>query len=179
MKKLIIATLIFTIAFGASAFMILGVKWNIDPNFSIKFSGKKVAGTFSGLSGNVIFDPNNWQAAQMNVSVDVNSIKTGNTTQDDHAKGDSWFHAVKYPKISFASSSFSKTTNGYMVNGNLTLHGVTKPVSIPFQFSETQGKGLFVGNFKVNRKDYGIKGNAFGFLVGEEFSIELKVPVMK
>jgi polyisoprenoid-binding protein YceI len=179
MKKIIITILTLTIAFCASAFMVIGVNWNIDPNYSIKFSGKKVAGTFSGLSGNVIFDPNNLQTSKMEVSVDVNSIKTGNTTQDDHAKGDSWFHAVKYPKISFTSSSFSKTMNGFVVNGNLTLRGVTKAVSIPFQFSETQGKGLFVGNFKVNRKDYGIKGNAFGFLVGEEFSIELKVLVMK
>lgn len=161
------------------AFVLLSATWNLDPAYSIKFKGTKAEGTFSGLTGRLDFDPANLPAAKMEVQVAAATIKTGNNIKDGHARGASWFDVAKYPKISFRSTAFSQTGAGYVVRGDLTLHGTTKPVSIPFQFTQQAEKGLFAGQFRVNRKDFGINGNFFGFAVGEEFEVELRVPVVR
>ncbi len=151
--------------------------WEIASNYTIKFSGKKVEGVFSGLKGFIVFNENDLKNAKMNIEVDVNTIKTGNEGMDDHAKNSSWFDVAKYPKITFKSLGFTKVTTGYSVLGELTLHGIKKPVSIPFTFINKGKEAEFVGSFKINRKDYGINGNMFGFMVGDIFDVQLKVPV--
>ena len=176
MQKLIVVT---AIGLLSTAFVVLSTNWNIDPNYSIKFSGKKAEGTFSGLSGVINFEQNKLQEAKIDVSIDANTIKTGNSTKDSHAKGESWFDVAKYPSIKFESTAIAKSSDGYLATGNLTLHGVSKTVAIPFQFTEQNGKGSFVGSFKVKRKDYNIRGNSFGFLVGDDFDLTLNVPVTK
>ncbi|GAA4046700.1 YceI family protein [Hymenobacter glaciei] len=156
---------------------LLAGSWNLDPGYTIRFAGNKAAGTFSGLTGTVAYDPANLSNATMRVVVDATTIKTGNSLKDKHARGDSWFDVAKYPKIYFQSTAFARAGNGYVVRGDLTLHGVKKPVAIPFQFSQQGAKGVFTGQFQVNRKDFGIKGNALGFTVGEELEVTLRVPV--
>ena len=166
--------------FVASAFVLLSVNWNLDPAYSIQFKGTKAEGTFSGLTGLVVFDPANLPAAKMEVRVTTATIKTGNKIKDGHARGESWFDAARYPEIRFHSTAFSRVGAGcYSVSGDLTMHGIKKPVAIPFQFTQQAGKGLFTGKFRVNRKDYGINGNFFGFTVGDEFEVELRVPVAR
>ena len=163
----------------APAFVLLSDTWNLDPAYAIKFSGTKAEGTFSGLTGRLVFDPANLPAANMAVEVAAATIKSGNTIKDGHARGASWFDVAKYPKISFRSTAFSPANTGYVVRGDLTLHGITKPVSIPFQFTQQAEKGLFAGRFRMNRKDFDINGNFFGFTVGEDFEVELRVPVAR
>lgn len=164
---------------AAPAFVLLSAPWNLDPAYSIKFKGTQAEGTFSGLTGRLDFDPAHLPAANMAVQVAAATIKTGNTLKDGHARGASWFNVAKYPNILFRSTAFSLAGAGYVVRGELTLHGVTKPISIPFQFTQQANKGLFIGQFRVNRKDFGINGNFFGFTVGEAFDIELRVPVTR
>lgn len=164
---------------AAPAFVLLSAPWNLDPAYSIQFKGTKAEGTFSGLTGRLDFDPAHLPAAKMEVQVGAATIKTGNTLKDGHARGASWFDVAKYPKILFRSTAFSPAGAGYVVRGDLTLHGVTKPVAIPFHFTQQAEKGLFVGQFRVNRKDFGINGNFLGFTVGEEFEVELRVPVAR
>ena len=164
----------------ASAFVLLSANWNLDPAYSIRFKGTKAEGTFSGLTGLVVFDPANLAAAKMEVQVAAATIKTGNKIKDGHARGESWFDVARYPEIRFYSTSFSRVgAGGYSVNGDLTMHGIKKPIVIPFQFTQQAGKGLFTGKFRVNRKDFGINGNFFGFTVGDEFDVELRVPVAR
>ncbi len=158
---------------------LLTASWNLDPGYTIKFEGIKAEGTFSGLAGTVSFDPANLASASMRVEVDATTIKTGNSLKDRHARGESWFDVAKYPKIQFQSTAFARADSGYVVRGDLTLHGVSKPMAIPFQFSQQGGKGVFTGQFKVNRKDFGINGNVLGFTVGEEFDVTLRVPVSR
>ena len=158
---------------------LLAGSWNLDSGYSIKFTGSRAEGTFSGLTGIVAYDPADLGSATMRVVVDATTIKTGNSLKDKHARGDSWFDVAKYPKISFQSTAFDRAGSGYVVRGDLTLHGVKKPVAIPFQFSQQGNKGVFTGKFKVNRKDFGINGNALGFTVGEEFDVTLRVPVRR
>ncbi len=166
------------IAFLALAFTPLYFSnWNISDNYNIRFSGRGADGTFSGLQGSISFDANNLANARMNVSVDVKTISTGNNTKNKHARGDSWFDAERYPKITFRSKQFRAKSEGYEVVGNLTLHGTTKEVTIPFTFTENEQGGLFIGTFTVDRQEYGIEGPLLAFTVGDDFEIELRVPV--
>jgi polyisoprenoid-binding protein YceI len=179
MKRINIAFLILIIFALLTAFTLSISNWNIDPNYSIKFSGSKAEGTFSGLKGIIIFDQNDLAASKIDVSVDANTIKTGNETKDKHAKDDSWFDVAKYPVIRFTSSSFNKSDDKIIVTGTLELHGTKRQIQIPFTFINAGDKNTFEGNFNINRKDYGINGNMFGFAVGKEFDITVKVPVSK
>ena len=158
---------------------LLASNWNLDPNYTIKFAGSKAEGTFTGLAGALAYNPVDLGSASMRVTVDATTIKTGNSLKDRHARGESWFDVAKYPKIYFQSTAFTRVGTGYAVRGDLTLHGVKKPVTIPFQFSQQGDKGVFTGQFKVNRKDFGINGNALGFTVGEVFDVTLRVPVSR
>jgi polyisoprenoid-binding protein YceI len=179
MKKIIKLLVITISVVTISAYTILEFNWNIDPNYSIKFKGNKAEGTFSGLTGKINFNPNDLANSLIDVTVEANTIKTGNSTKDGHAKGEDWFNVAKYPLIKFISQSFTKSDNSIVVSGNLELHGTKKQIQIPFNFSEAGMKGLFTGKFKGNRKDYGINGNFFGFTVGKEFEVTLNIPVTK
>ncbi|WP_160717617.1 YceI family protein [Chitinophaga solisilvae] len=131
-------------------------QWQIDNNYSIKFTGKYADGTFKTMKGTIIFDEQNPAAAKFDVTIDVASINTGNGLKNRHARSDKWFDAEKYPVIHFVSSSVVKTAGGYEVKGILEMHGISKPFTIPFTFSRNGANGVFTGNFKVNRADYGI-----------------------
>ncbi len=174
--KLFYLLVIFCFTCG---FAIQITNWEIDKNYSIQFSGIKVNGTFSGLKGIIVFNKNDLKNSRIAVTVDANTINTGNSTKDKHAKGESWFDTKNYPTIKFTSSSFIASSSKIIVKGTLELHGVKREIDIPFTFSDRNDKATFVGNFRVNRKDYAIKGNAFGFLVGDEFQIEIVLPVQR
>ncbi len=173
-------TLLFiSIFFISTGFAYFLGDWNIDPNYNIKFTGVKSEGTFSGLTGKIIFSKNDLEHSSINVSVNVNSIKTGNNTKDDHAKGAGWLDAKKHPKISFASTSFQKKENQFVVIGLLELHGVRKEVTIPFTFDETKSTPEFSGEFDVNMSDYGVKGGGMGFMMDKKVRVSLRIPVLK
>jgi len=151
--------------------------WKIEDDYSIHFKGSGAKGTFSGLEGEINFDPQNLAASSMDVILDPATISTGNKTKDKHAKGKSWFDVEHYPQITFTSSEFLRADQGYVVKGTLFLHGIRKEISIPFDFEPNGTDGLFKGQLTVNRKDYNIKGNFFGFSVGKEFVVNINVPV--
>jgi len=156
------------------------VNWTISDTYRIYFEGSGAEGTFRGLEGTIRFSPDELANSHMDVRVSVATIDTGNKTKDQHARGDNWLYAEKYPYIRFVSESFRQTSSAYTVDGKLTLRGITKRISIPFTFgSEGSGK-VFVGQFKVNRQDYGIEGPwLVGAAVGDEFVVKLRVPVTK
>ena len=107
MKNKIQLSLLIVLGLTLSAFTFLTSSWNIDPNYSIQFSGSKVEGTFSGLKGTIQFDPNNLPNSKIDIAVDPNTIKTGNSTKDSHAKGESWFNTSKFSTIKFKSNNVS------------------------------------------------------------------------
>ena len=175
MKKLIIPILA-TVFIAASAFTIItATTWTIDPGYAIKFADKNADGVFTEMNGGVVFDETDPATAKFDVSIVVNSINTGNGLKNKHAKSEKWFDAEKYPTIHFVSTAVTKTGSGYQVAGELELHGVKKPLTIPFTFSNAGGKGTFKGTFKLNRTAYGIgepKGNDKDFT-----QLDITVPV--
>jgi polyisoprenoid-binding protein YceI len=87
-------------------------------------------GRFNNLAGSFSLDEANPAASQFEFQVKVDSVDTGNTKRDTHLKSPDFFNAVQFPVIAFTSQTVKKTASGYDVIGELTLHGVTKPVSV-------------------------------------------------
>lgn len=152
------------------------VNWKIENNHSIKFSGTEVEGIFKDLKGSVQFDEANLEGSKISFAVSVNSINTGNGTKNKHAVSEKWFDAKQYPNITFESKLVTKTTKGYSAIGNMTIHGITKELSIPFSFENT----MFKSKFSVNRMDFKI-GTMKGMSKKVSNAIELNVviPVSK
>ena len=172
-----ILTLVFAIATVSAAAVVQYelASRNIDKDYSLKFSTRSTDGTFSGLKGTVNFDPSRLESALIDISVDASSIQTGNKKKDQHANSADWLDTEKYPEILFTSSSFKKKNDKIIVEGNLTLHGVTKKALIPFVYSDADG--TFNGSFVINRSDYGVTGVGMkAKFVGEEIEITFNIP---
>src|SRR5687768_3672013 len=135
MKKLIfsMATLLgLTAVFAFS----VAQKWTIADKYSIKFSSNDAAGIFKTFTGSIDFDEQNPAASKFDITIDVNSINTGNGLQNKHAKGAEWFDAAKFPAIKYTSTKIVKAGAGYQVTGNLQIKGVSKEYTIPFTFKK-------------------------------------------
>jgi polyisoprenoid-binding protein YceI len=161
----------------ALALMTAGGDWAIAPGYSVAFSASGgEGGIFKGLAGTIHFDPANPTTGAFNVSINVASINTGNGLMNTHAKSGEWLDAAKFPTITFVSTSVTTAGAAYQAVGNLTMHGVTKPVTMPFTFQSTATGGSFHGTFKVNRIDYNVGKTGD---IDDNISVELTVPVTK
>ncbi|SFJ46651.1 YceI family protein [Planctomicrobium piriforme] len=87
-------------------------------------------GRFNEASGAFSIDPANPAKTTFSFAIKADSIDTGNTKRDDHLRSPDFFNVKQYPAITFQSSSVQPAQDGYEVTGNLTLHGVTKPVTL-------------------------------------------------
>ena len=143
--------------------------------FVIKNFGINTGGTFNGLTGSINFDPANLSTASFNVSVDAKTIDTDIESRDNHLRKSEYFDVEKYPKLSFRSTKITSTNkDGYLnMTGVITIKNVSKEISFPFKQIAKDGGILFEGNFKINRKDFGVGGNSFS--LSDEVSIELSV----
>lgn len=174
MKNISTTIILLFIAVSASALVYLEFgERSIDSDYTLMFSTRSTDGTFSGIEGVVIFDPTNLNECKIDVSVDASTIKTGNKKKDEHARSADWLDVKKHPKIAFRSNQFSEQGEKFLVDGEMTLHGVTKKVQIPFLYDA----GTFSGTFVVNRSDYNVTGVGMkAKFVGEEIEITFKIP---
>ena len=143
--------------------------------FVIKNFGFNTGGTFNGLNGAVIFDPANLANASFEVSVDAKTVDTDVESRDNHLRKEEYFDVEKFPKLSFKSSKITKTNSAeflYMF-GNITIKGVTKELKFPFKATPKDDGFLFEGNFKLNRRDFGVGGNSLS--LSDELTVTLSV----
>ena len=129
----------------------------------------KVKGAFSGMSGDFNLNTKDLQNASFNICIDAASIDTKNKKRDVHLRDPDFFAVDTYPTICFVSNAVNRTDTGYSTTGNLTIHGVTKEVTIPFTFKNK----TFTGDIVVNRFDYDL-GKDYGTMrVGTEATITI------
>jgi polyisoprenoid-binding protein YceI len=171
--------------------------WNIDPAHSVaEFKVKhmmisNVKGRFSKLSGALTFDESNPANSRVEVSAEAASIHTGDEQRDAHLKSPDFFDVEKFPTLTFKSLSVRVINDGELsVEGDLTIHGVTRKVNFAVEGPTPPSKDPW-GNTriavsattKINRKDFGLSWNAAletgGILVGEEVTITLDVQFVK
>lgn len=168
-------------------------KWVIDPTHSeIGFKVKhmmftNVSGKFERFESEIETEGDDFQNAAIRFSADAGSVSTGNADRDKHLASADFFDAEKFPKVTFTASGLTKKSgDDYTLTGDLSLHGVTRPVTLDVEFGGLQKdpwgntKAGFSITGKINRKDWGLNWNAAletgGVLVSEEvkFAIELQ-----
>ncbi len=169
--------------------------YKIDPShsnalFSIRHLVSKVNGEFKDLNGTISFDAKKPTEAKISATVKAANINTNNEKRDEHLRSDDFFAAEKNPELKFTSTKITPAgKNKYKMTGDLTMRGVTKPVTFDVEYLG-EGKGMmgetragFAAKSKVNRKDYGINWNktldAGGVVLGDEVEITLNVEAVK
>lgn len=165
------------IFFGINSTSVFSQNWKITKNHKIAFSSSDVSGLFNEISGSIIFDAANLETSKFQLTIPVESIQTGNSTQNKHAIGGDWFNAISYPKIEFVSNKIVKSENGFKAIGQMSIHGISKDFTVPFTFDQKGSKGTFVAKFNLNRVEY-----AVGKSDSEEsdnIKIQATIPVTK
>jgi len=171
--------------------------WDIDPShtaaqFSVRhLMISNVRGEFGKVTGTVTYDEQEVSSIAVDVTIDATSIDTREPKRDEHLRSPDFFDVAKYPTITFKSKRSEKAGTGkFKVVGDLTIHGVTKEVTLdvegPTPAIKDPWGNVKVGataTTKVNRKEFGLNWNAAletgGVVVGDEVSITLDVEIVK
>jgi len=165
--------------------------YDVDPahshvGFTVKHLVGKVPGEFKDYTGKFSFDDKKPAIFSANFTIKTASISTGNEKRDEHMKSPDFFDVKKFPEITFVSTSFkSSGAKKYKLLGNVTMHGVTKPVTFDVEYMGAEKdpwgnmRAGFTATTKVDRKDFGIIWNktldSGGLMVGNDVSIELNI----
>jgi polyisoprenoid-binding protein YceI len=156
--------------------LIQSSNWNLkEDTYTIKFSGKKVDGQFKGLKTSIVFDPAHPEKSKLSATVEVSTINTGNGMKDTHAKSETAFDAGAFPTIKFESTSVSQKNGKYEAVGNLTIKGISKPLTIPFSFDSKGSESVFTGKFMVSPKAFNMTRNG----LPDSVEVDLNIPVTK
>ncbi|HTD99329.1 MAG TPA: YceI family protein [Mucilaginibacter sp.] len=146
--------------------------------FQLKNLGVNTGGVFGAVKGDLLFDPAHLDASSIAATIDANTINTDNDTRDEHLKSDSYFDAVKYPKITIRSVSLKhKSGNNYIGTFNLTIKDKSNPVELPFTYTQTGDIAVFKGTLKIQRTDYGV-GNK-SLVMSNDVTITIDVATSK
>ena len=149
--------------------------------FQVKYMGfAKVRGRFETFSGSLYYDPADITQSSATVIIETESIDTDLEWRDKDLKSAGWFDTEKYPSIRFQTTHAKKTDEGITFFGKLTMHGITKEVALKLHensgvLEDTRGDSqvILTGTTKVNRQDFGIKGERWGSAIADEIEIEL------
>jgi polyisoprenoid-binding protein YceI len=149
-----------------------------------------VSGRFSNLKGSVVIDEKTPANSKVEAIIDVATVNTNEPKRDGHLKSPEFFDVAKFPTMTFQSTKVYKSGDVTKVEGNLTLHGVTKPVTLTLSEVSPEVKhpmgGLVRGataTTKISRKEFGLTWNraleAGGVTVGDEVSITLEIEMSR
>ena len=182
--------LLLTFAFTSIA-QAAPTTWTIDPNhsqvsFSIRHIFSKVPGRFTKFSGAFVYDPEKPEASSVKAEIDPSSINTANDRRDSDLKGEDFFYVEKFPTLTFVSTKVTPGEKGKLtVQGDLTMRGVTKPVTLDVTFLgagpsfEGEQRSGFEATATLNRKDFNIVWNRTldqgGTLLGDDVEIKIGI----
>lgn len=169
--------------------------WTIDAGHAhVGFSVphmvvSEVEGKFKKFSGTVQLDEKDPTKSKLSFSADVASIDTDNADRDKHLVSPDFFDAAKYPQLTFVSKSITRNGKAYKITGDLTIHGVTKPVTLDATLSDAVtnpwNKQVRAARLSgtVNRSDFGITWNKAldkgGVVLGEKVQLDIKLELNK
>ena len=169
-------------------------KWSVDPAHSeLTFKVKhlmisNVKGEFRKFEAVVESNGNDFSGAKVRATIDPSSIDTNSADRDGHLKSGDFFDAVNHKDILFQGTT-EKAGNGYQLKGELTMKGITKPVTLDVEYGgmtkDPYGneKAGFSFSGKINRKDWGLNWNAAletgGVMVSEEVKINGEIQLIR
>ena len=191
MRRSVVAVALALSLALASAAQAAPSTWTIDPNhsqvgFSIRHFFSKVPGTFTKYSGTIVYDPEKPAASTVKAEIVAASINTNNEKRDGHLKSEDFFFVEKYPTITFESTKVTPVADKkLMVEGNLTMRGVTKPATLDVTFLGAgpsmggEQRAGFEAVTKINRKDFNILWNKTldqgGTMLGDDVEIRIGI----
>ncbi|HYG70101.1 MAG TPA: YceI family protein [Anaeromyxobacteraceae bacterium] len=169
--------------------------WNIDVGHSaIHFWVRhmvisKVHGRFGKWAGALRLDTEDLTRSSVEVTIDAASIDTQVADRDAHLRSPDFLDVAKFPELTFRSKRIEKAGDAYRVTGDLTLHGVTRQVTLDAEFAGTgkdpwgNERAGFSAKTSLDRKDYGLVWNAAleagGVLVGDKVEITVELEAVK
>lgn len=170
--------------------------WNVDTMHSeITFKVKHlvistVTGKFNAFDASMEAESEDFDNASISFSADINSIDTGVEDRDNHLKSDDFFNAEQFPKMTFKSSSFTKTGEGtFKLIGDLTIRDITKEVTLDVDHGGVvvdpygQTKAGFEISGTINRKEFGLQWSAVteagSIVVGDNVKLMMNVQVVR
>ncbi len=164
--------------------------WTIDPSHSeVSFTVRhlmlsKVRGTFRTFRGQITVN-DDLQASSVTAEIDMDSIDTRDQNRDNHLRTKDFFEVEKYPTMTYRSTGVRADGDDYVVDGELTLHGVTRPVSLALELGgvgpDSYGgtRAGFSASTAINRNDFGVDikmpMDGGGVVVGDKITIHLEV----
>jgi polyisoprenoid-binding protein YceI len=159
-------------------------KAHSEVTFQVRHLLTKVRGRFSDFDGTIDYDEQKPEESSVEVTIRAASIDTNERDRDAHLRSADFFDVEKYPALTFKSTAITRNrADGFKVAGDLTIHGVTRPVTFDVEFlgkaKDPWGneRVAFEAEATINRKDYGLNWNAAletgGFLVGDEVKVSL------
>ena len=188
--KLLPALLAFTLLVPFAGLRAAAENYSIDPvhstvGFKIRHLGISwVTGSFGKFEGTASFDPAQPASSTLAVTVQADSVNTGNADRDKHLRAEDFFHTEKHPTITFKSTKVvKKTDSSYEVTGDMTLLGTTKPVTFtvettgPVQGMKGETRRGGETTLTVKRSDFGMK-NMIG-PIGDEVHVTLAFSAVK
>lgn len=164
--------------------------WNIDPSHTtVSFTARhlmitKVRGRFGKVEGTITVPEDRLQSS-VEATIDLSSIDTGDQARDEHLRSADFFDVENNPTMTFRSTEVREDGGDFELTGDLTVRGVTKPVTLELEFDGVSGdpwggtRAGFTAKGEINRKDFGLEWNVAlesgGVLVGDKIKIELDV----
>jgi polyisoprenoid-binding protein YceI len=193
MKKLLVLFAAAAVNTGAIA---QSTKWNLDKSHStVGFSVdhmviSETKGDFKQFTVEATADKTDFSDLKVSIDIPISSINTDDEGRDGHLKGADFFDAEKYPTIKFTSTSFKKIKgNMYQLKGNITMHGVTKPITMAVRYGGTikdpygKTRAGFVISGELDRYDFGLKYNATleagGMAIGQKIRVLCSIELVK
>jgi len=156
-----------------------------EVSFSIRHLVSKTSGKFDQFGGQITMDPDDPSTIKIDGTIQTASIDTNNDKRDGHLKSPDFFDAAKYPEITFKSTKVTKAGDKWTLTGDLTMKGVTKPVTLDLAILGVSPTPVFGGvrvgleaTGKINRKDWGVNWNnaveGGGTLLGDDVDLTLR-----
>jgi polyisoprenoid-binding protein YceI len=163
--------------------------WSPDANHSeVNFSVKhmtitNVRGHFGKVTGSLVLDPTDITKSTVTVEIDVTGVDTGVSARDNDLKSEKFFNVAQFPTAKYVSTSVAKSSDGGLtVNGNLTLHGVTKPVTLHLEAPAGPVDGPhnskhmgFSGTTTIDRTAFGVGTSEPAAMVSNEVKLEIEL----
>jgi len=165
-------------------------KGHSSVEFRIRHFASRVNGRFGDFEGAIQADPAKPDASSVTFTIKTASIDTNNAHRDDDLKSPNFFDAAKFPEITFQSSKMTSTgKDQYAVTGTLTMHGISKEVTLPVTYLGTakdqrgNEHAGFELNTKLNRKDFGIDWNktldSGGLMLSDDVDVTIDLETIK
>jgi polyisoprenoid-binding protein YceI len=188
---LLAAAVALALAFAPAPSWAAATTFTVDPghsdvSFQIRHLMSKVRGVFRDVSGTIVRDDQDASKSSVVLTIQAASIDTRNASRDQDLRGPNFFDVARFPVITFESSRVEKTSDSeYRVTGQLTMHGISKQITLPVTFdgqmkdpSGTVRAGYSLAT-RLDRKEFGINWNRAldngGYLLSDEVDVAITI----